>query len=194
MAKNKYNKLIFKNTDDFICNVLFDELKTTNRENDVTVVGYYDTIIEILNYCMRDGNNDFCLVSCDIAPPDFDGYDDAYMIQFDVVNGKMYVEKAAAESGKYLIVLDDLVFIEEDFVDGWVETNESENMIVFGFSDITNVNSSDVTERSVCVDNDMLGFCACSIDDVGFHTFKYRGNSKLTKNDIDKILADNGWD
>lgn len=143
-------------------------------------VGYYDTIVDILNWLIKNTEAEFA--EGELHSYDYDHYDDAFVLQY--CDGDIYVDKFAIGE-RYLTLSYDVVYVEEDFIDAFAETNVMGNdVIVFNFD--TETEELNKEDNYFCMDDDLCGFCCC-IDNT---KFKYRGSVKLTTDMINKILND----
>lgn len=148
----------------------------------VVVVGYYATIVDILNWLIKNTDAEF--TEGELYSYDYDHYDDAFVLQY--CDGDIYIDKFAIGE-RHLILSYDVVYIEEDFVDAFAEKNVIDNdVIAFGFD--TEQEDTNKEDNYFCMDmdDDLCGFCCC-IDNT---KFKYRGSVKLTTDMVNKILND----
>jgi hypothetical protein len=144
----------------------------------IGVVGYYETIVDILNWLIKNTDAEF--VEGELHAYEYDHYEDAFVLEY--YENEIYINKFANEHN-HLTLSCDNTYVEEDFVDEYAETNiMDEDVIIFGYSDVDNSNDGNY----FCMDDDLCGFCCC-IDNT---KFKYRGSVKLTTDMINKILND----
>ena len=177
---------------DDVCEIgkeIIDYVNKTDYE--VVVVGYSDTIGELLTYLIKE--SDSILVNAEFSSPDIDGYEEAYYLIYD--DEEIWVGKAQNDGSKKYILFDsEKTYVEEDFVDEYKKTNYlDDDVTVFKFDyededDIPWASDDDEKPVSICMDDDECGFCFC-IEDENNHTrFKYRGNKKLTPEKISEII------
>lgn len=141
----------------------------------MVVVGYYATIVDILNWLIKNTDAEF--TEGELYSYDYDHYDDAFVLQY--CDGDIYIDKFATGE-RHLTLSYDVVYIEEDFVDAFTETNVMDNnVITFGFD-------TEQEDNYFCMDDDFCGFCYCTDNTK----FKYRGSVKLTTDMVNKILND----
>lgn len=152
------------------------------------IIGYYDTIVDAFNYIIK--NSDANFAEGELNSPEWDGYDDAWYLDYS--EDEIYLGKAYNnESDRYFMFEGDLVYVEEDFVDGYLKTNDKENVIVFGFDDIEEDDNtpSDKTGTCLCLTDDKMGFSFCADNEYGHQKLVYRGNKKLTEDEAWSIVA-----
>ena len=160
---------------------LEDRIENVSIDKDVCVVGCYDTIVNLLNSLIK--NTNFKLINCILEDPDC-GYKDAYYLE--TYGNNIWVDCGCNEDG-YLHTEYDIAFVEEDFTDDFLELNDSDNVIEFGFGE----EDQDHDGETVCMDNDRCGFCYCVNNEHGYMKFRYKGTKKLSDKDIEKIIDDN---
>lgn len=155
----------------------------------VVAVGYYDTIQELFNILIKS-DNDYEFVGGRLEPEEWENYEEAWYVEI-MDDIEMYVGKMQYDGRDDYIVLEaDYGFVEEDFLDQYLENNDTTGLTVFGFDD---VHEDDVEEQEkcLCMDNDSMGFTFCVADEYGYHKLRYRGNQKLTKDDAWEIVVNN---
>lgn len=148
-------------------------------EDIIGVVGYYETIIDILNWLIKNTVAEF--VEGELHSSDYDNYEDAYVLQY--FDNGIYIDRLVGE--KYSPILTyDKTYLEEDFIEEYTENNIiNDSVTLFGYKDEEH---QDDECNYFCMDDDLCGFCCC-IDNT---KFKYRGSVKLTTDMINKILND----
>ena len=147
-------------------------------------IGCYEVIVEILNTIIKNTSATF--VNGELKKPDVDGYEDAYYIEYyedELWLGKIYSELHKA----YILIEADKVWVEEEFLDDYLNVNDAENVTVFSF-DAADEDASKVP--CLCLDDDELGFTCCYSDEDGHGKFKYRGSEKITKEKAWDIVHD----
>lgn len=156
----------------------------------VVAVGYYDTIQELFNILLKS-NDDYEFVAGQLEPEEWDGYDEAWYVEIvdgdEIYTGKMQYDGR----DDYILLEADYSFVEEDFLDQYLENNDTTGVTVFGFDDVHEEPSDEKLPDCLCMDKDGLGFTFCSTNEYGHHRLRYRGNKKLTESDAWDIVAEN---
>ena len=157
----------------------------------VVAVGYYDTIQELFNTLLKV-DDDYEFVAGQLEPEEWGGYDEAWYVKVDDAN-EVYVGKMQYDGQDDYIMLEaDYSFVEEDFLDQYLEHNDTSGLTVFGFDDVHNEEpSDDKLPDCLCMDKDGMGFTSCATNEYGHHRLRYRGNKKLTESDAWDIVAEN---
>ena len=183
---------------EYVDDYLMEELEDVMiNGKDFGIVGSYETIKEFLNYVMNEGT-DYELTSCVLKPPEYDDYDDAYVMAFYGEFGEIEVNKALNTTlNKYSLYSLDKALVEKQYYDKWASVNTNTENIIITFDKEKSADDEKPIANSkikVCVDDDHKGFCAC-IDDKGFHSeFTYKGPAPLNSKDISDILHAHGWE
>lgn len=124
-------KLEFSDFCDFVDELLerYDEEKSFKKSDfiGVSVVGYYNVIIEVLNTLVK--TSDFDLFDIKICDSDIDGYGDLYTLSLSEDN-KIFVQEAKYPNG-YINFEGDLVFIHSDSNSKFIVENKNTNFIEF---------------------------------------------------------------
>lgn len=176
---------------DDVAQITSDVIKLMDDFENVLIVGYYETIVEAFNLLMKLTDNEF--VSGELYPVDYDNYEDAYYLECN--GGQLYFGKARWNGhDKYIMFDFDKAFVEEDFLDDFLTNNDIDDVVVFGFEDVReteNVEKSDGKEDgdyTICMDDDEKGFCFCINNDFEHTKFKYRGDKKLNRDEVMKMV------
>lgn len=157
-------------------------------DESIVAVGYYETVVEIMNYLIKNTSAEF--VSGELNEPEWDGYDEAYYVE--LYGDEIYVGKSAAigkdKAGKevvaYICYESREVFVEEDFLEPYLKNNSDDNVVVFSFTK----EEEETNGMYVFKDKDNKGFTYCGCSDGGYYRYTYRGIDKLSEEDIKKIL------
>ena len=162
----------------------------------IGAVGYYDTIQELFNILIKS-DNEYEFVAGQLEPEEWDNYDEAWYLQIDD-DVEMYVGKMQYDGhDEYISLESDYDFVEEDFLDQYLENNSSYGVIAFGFDDVHDEpdgefdSADDEFNNCLCMDKDNYGFTFCACNEYGHHKFKYRSNKKLTEDEAWDIVAEN---
>ena len=157
----------------------------------IVAVGYYDTIQELFNILIKS-DNEYEFVGGRLEPEEWENYEEAWYVEI-MDDNEMYVGKMQYDGrDDYIILEADYSFVEEDFLDQYLENNDTTGLTVFGFDDIDRGESDcDDDENCLCMDKDYMGFTFCAINEYGHHRLRYRGNRKLTEDDAWEIVAEN---
>ena len=147
----------------------------------VAVVGSYETIVEIFNILMKSTDAEF--VAGEIHPSYWDNYEDAYYLKYS--NDELWLGKAVWENhDSYVLFDDDNVYVEEDYLDKYIESNNNDNLIVFCYGEEKNTDDN----YCMCLSEDGKGFTFCVEDEFGHGKFKYQGTKELTEKDAWEII------
>lgn len=186
MKKDIKNKIII----DDVCDIANDVIEyfEDNSSGEVVVVGYYETIAEIFNTIIHETDARFCAGR--LYPPEVNDYDEAYYLSYD--GEEIWVGECEWKShNKYISFEFDRAYVEEDFYDKFLSNNSEDGVVVFGLSDVNDMDdAADIHEDdvSLCMDDDGYGFCFCIGDDIHHTKFKYRGNTKLSRDAVSSII------
>lgn len=162
-----------------------DEIIDLNADDEKTIVivGYYETIADIFNIFMKYTNYEFEFG--ELHPVEYDGYDDAWYAELS--ENKISLGRARwDDNDKYIMFDFDRAYVEEDFLNEFLESNNINNVTVFGFEDVHPRNDSE--DSNICIDDDDLGFCFCLSGNNEHVKFKYRGTEKLNRDMISDII------
>lgn len=156
----------------------------------VSAVGYYDTIQELFNILLKL-DDDYEFIGGRLEPEEWNGYDEAWYIEImdgnDIYIGQMQYDG----EDDYILLESDYCFVEEDFLDQYLENNDVYGLTVFGFDDVHNEIQDDELPDCLCMDEDKLGFTFCSTNQYGHQRLRYRSNKKLTESEAWDIIAEN---
>ena len=152
----------------------------------VVVVGYYETIVELFNILIKTTDSEF--ISGELHPCEYDGYEDAYYIEYD--NNEIWTGKARYDcSDDYVMFDEDIAYVEEDFLKDYLKSNNIDNVVVFGFSDVHDEKDNEHNPNTcLCMNDDNTGFTFCTENEFGHSKFKYKGNKKLTEDEAWEIV------
>lgn len=186
---NKYNKAIMVGNSYDIAELMIDD-HNNNIDNLIVAIGCYETVADILNYLIKHTDSNF--VSGELNEPEWDGYDEAYYIEYS--SDEIYVGKAAVikkdttgkETATYIGYGADKVFVHTDYLNGYLKNNSEDGVVSFMFFEDTDEEYSD--NPCIFTDKDNKGFTYCDYSDDGYYQYTYRGVNKLSEEDIKKIL------
>lgn len=128
----------FTDTNDFaeFLADMTDKMSAFNRDDysEINVVAKYDVMKDVLNSLIKETNLE--LVSCDdFNDPDWDGYDDAYVLVIDPDMGVWVQAAKYAGHNEYLHMDEtDIVFIHGDVDSAFVKENEDSGCIMHEFN------------------------------------------------------------
>ena len=169
-----------KDVHDITCDI---ERFGTN-DTSVIIIGYYDTIIEVFNTLIKE--TDSKLVEGELASPEWDGYDEAYYIWYSESN--MYVSKAYNEEcDSYYLIDCDIAFVEEDFLEDYLEDNSPTNVITFGWDDVIYDNEDKLDAFRFSADQKSFSFTYLDSNEDKV-TFVYSGEKRLTEQEAWEIF------
>ena len=104
------------------------ELNALNPERSVLAVGYYETIISIVNDLLKC-SDDLFMIEAEIMPPEFDGYEEGFYCE--VSDDEVFVGRTHWEGQDKMKIFEaDITFCEEDFVDDYVVRNGVDGLVV----------------------------------------------------------------
>ena len=176
-------KIIIKDLDK-----IANEISERCRDNDVgiAVIGYYETIVELFNVLIKTTDSEF--IAGELHPHDYDGYDDAYYIEYD--NNEIWIGKVRYDgSNDYVKFSEGIVYVEEDFLKDFLKSNDVDNVVVFGFLDVHDEIDKEYNSNTcLCMNDDDTGFTFCAENEFGHSKFKYKGNKKLTEDEAWEIV------
>lgn len=127
----------FTDTNDFaeFLADMTDKMSAFNRDDysEIHVVAKYDVMKDVLNSLIKETNLE--LVSCtDFNDPDWDGYDDAYVLVIDPDMG-VWVDRAKYTTDEYINMDEtDIVFVHGDVDSAFVKQNEDSGCIMHEFN------------------------------------------------------------
>lgn len=150
-------------------------------DRDAVVIGTYETVVDAFNYLMKNTDSQF--VCGELELPEMDGYDDGWYVIFD--KNEIWTGKIKTSDRCDCVTFDcDYAYVEDGFEKAYLSKNTEDGMIVFTYDDVDECNHNDDYHGCVCMDDDKMGFSLCINEDGFSHKFKYRGNNKLTEDDV----------
>lgn len=153
-------------------------------DKDVVIIGTYDTVVDAFNYLIK--NTDSKFVCGELQPPEMDEYDDGWYIIFD--KDEIWMGKTKTSDRCDCVTFDcDYAYVEDGFEKAYLPNNTEDGMVVFTYDEIEEDDHEDDDNHCVCMDDDRMGFCLCINENDFHHKFKYRGNRKLTDDDVINI-------
>ncbi len=169
------------------------DLYDNDSDKKIVVVGYYEIIQEAMNTIIKMVD-DVRFVGGQLDEYDYDGYDDAWYLELQdggIYTGKIYNDLHDC----YLMMETDYAFVEEDFIDQYLETNSSHGVTEFGFDDVHDSDDTAADSNAcVCKTDDGYGFTFCDHSDGNHYKFTYRGTKKLTDDMIHDLLCEYVFD
>ena len=156
-----------------------------DKDYNIVLISDYEDIVEAFNILIKTTGAEF--VAGELDSYDCSGYDNAYYLEFD--NEEIWLGKAVWDDEKYYCFESDIAFVKDDFYKDYLTNNDDEGVIVFGYDE--GESEKDLDDHvKFCMDDDECGFCCCIDDDNNHMKFKYKGNKKLNKEEISKIIDD----
>ena len=89
-------KLEFDDFQEFACEIadMYEDIRSNDRYDDVSVIAKYDEAVEVVKELLCLGYGLYC---CELHAPEWDGYNDEYMIS--LMDGNLYVDPAKQDDG-----------------------------------------------------------------------------------------------
>lgn len=201
----------FTDTNDFaeFLAEMSDKMSAFNRDDysEIHVVAKYDVMKDVLNSLIKETNLE--LVSCDdFNDPDWDGYDDAFVLVIDPDMGVWVQAAKYAGHNEYLHMNEtDIVFIHGDVDSAFVKENEDSGCIMHEFNigedaedvndeckgDCKNCSCTDVSDDShenIIFDKDndgnIHGFTSVKSDVNGYEKREFYSSKPIDLSDFDE--------
>lgn len=193
------NTLHFDDHEDFACAVsdVYDRVKSDDEYNSVDVVAKYEDAKEIIRELVGIGY-DIAFIN-ELANPEWDGYDDAFVIS--LLDDEIWCEPVKRKDG-YIFVEADVVYIFDDCnskIIPKIESDEVYEVEIGNYDgcdgDCENCNYHDDTYLHTSEDEDenTHGFTASRSDGDSYMSYSYYSSDELSHEDIQKMLKAFGF-
>lgn len=192
--------LHFEDYEDFACAVsdAYDKVKSNDEYNSVDIVAKYEDAKEIIRELIGIG---YGIAFIDeLADPEWDGYDDAFVVS--LLDDEIWCEPVKRDM-EYIFVEADVVYIFDDCnskIIPKIESNEVYEVEIGNEyddcdGDCENCNCHDETYLHTSEDEDgnTHGFTASRSDGDSYMSYSYYSSDELSPEDIQKILKAFGF-
>lgn len=192
--------LHFEDYEDFACTVAdtYDRVKSDDKYNSVDVVAKYEDTKEIIRELVGMGYG-IAFIN-ELADPEYDGYDDAFIIS--LLDDEIWCEPVKRKNG-YIFVEADVVYIFDDCNSKIVPKIESDEIYEVEIGneyddcdgDCENCPAHDETYLHTSEDEDgnAHGFTASRSDGDSYISYSYYSSDELSHEDIQKMLKAFGF-
>ena len=191
--------LHFEDYENFACTVsdIYDRVKSDDEYNSVDVVAKYEDAKEIIREFVGIGY-DIAFIN-ELANPEWDGYDDAFVIS--LLDDEIWCEPVKRKDG-YIFVEADVVYIFDDCnskIIPKIESDEVYEVEIGNYDgcdgDCENCPSHDETYLHTSEDEDgnTHGFTASKSDGDFYMSYSYYSSDELSHEDIQKMLKAFGF-
>lgn len=192
--------LHFEDYEDFACAVAdtYDRVKSDDKYNSVDVVAKYEDTKEIIRELVGMGYG-IAFIN-ELANPEYDGYDDAFVIS--LLDDEIWCEPVKRKNG-YIFVEADVVYIFDDCNSKIVPKIESDEIYEVEVGneyddcdgDCENCPAHDETYLHTSEDEDgnAHGFTASRSDGDSYISYSYYSSDELSHEDIQKMLKAFGF-
>lgn len=192
--------LHFEDYEDFACAVAdtYDRVKSDDKYNSVDVVAKYEDTKEIIRELVGMGYG-IAFIN-ELADPEYDGYDDAFIIS--LLDDEIWCEPVKRKNG-YIFVEADVVYIFDDCNSKIVPKIESDEIYEVEVGneyddcdgDCENCPAHDETYLHTSEDEDgnAHGFTASRSDGDSYISYSYYSSDELSHEDIQKMLKAFGF-
>lgn len=185
--------------EDFACVVsdVYDRVKSDDEYNSVDVVAKYEDAKEIIRELVGIGY-DIAFIN-ELANPEWDGYDDAFVIS--LLDDEIWCEPVKRKDG-YIFVEADVVYIFDDCnskIIPKIESDEVYEVEIGNYDgcdgDCENCNCHDDTYLHTSEDEDenTHGFTASKSDSDSYVSYSFYSSDELSHEDIQKMLKAFGF-
>ena len=192
--------LHFEDYEDFACAVAdtYDRVKSDDKYNSVDVVAKYEDTKEIIRELVGMGYG-IAFIN-ELADPEYDGYDDAFIIS--LLDDEIWCDPVKRKNG-YIFVEADVVYIFDDCNSKIVPKIESDEIYEVEVGneyddcdgDCENCPAHDETYLHTSEDEDgnAHGFTASRSDGDSYISYSYYSSDELSHEDIQKMLKAFGF-
>ena len=192
--------LHFEDHENFACAVsdAYDKVKSNDEYNSVDVVAKYEDVKEIIRELVGIGYN-IAFIN-ELADPEWDGYDDAFVIS--LLDDEIWCEPVKRDEG-YIFVEADVVYIFDDCNSKIIPKIEADEVYEVGIGneyddcdgDCENCPAHDETYLHTSEDEDgnTHGFTASRSDGDSYMSYSYYSSDELSHEDIQKMLKAFGF-
>lgn len=179
--------LHFEDYEDFACAVAdtYDRVKSDDKYNSVDVVAKYEDTKEIIRELVGMGYG-IAFIN-ELADPEYDGYDDAFIIS--LLDDEIWCEPVKRKNG-YIFVEADVVYIFDDCNSKIVPKIESDEIYEV---EIGNEYDETYLHTSEDEDGNAHGFTASRSDGDSYISYSYYSSDELSHEDIQKMLKAFGF-
>lgn len=192
--------LHFEDHENFACAVsdAYDKVKSNDEYNSIDVVAKYEDVKEIIRELVGIGYN-IAFIN-ELADPEWDGYDDAFVIS--LLDDEIWCEPVKRDEG-YIFVEADVVYIFDDCNSKIIPKIEADEVYEVGIGneyddcdgDCENCPAHDETYLHTSEDEDgnTHGFTASRSDGDSYMSYSYYSSNELSHEDIQKMLKAFGF-
>lgn len=191
--------LHFEDYEDFTCTVsdVYNKVRSDDEYNSIDVVAKYEDAKEIIRELIGMGYG-IAFIN-ELADPEWDGYDDAFVIS--LLDDEIWCEPVKRKDG-YIFVEADVVYVFDDCnskIIPKIESDEVYEVEVGNYDDCDgdceNCPSHDETylHTSENEDGNTHGFTASRSDGDSYMSYSYYSSNKLSYEDIQKMLKAFGF-
>ncbi len=191
--------LHFEDYEDFTCTVsdVYNKVRSDDEYNSIDVVAKYEDAKEIIRELIGMGYG-IAFIN-ELADPEWDGYDDAFVIS--LLDDEIWCEPVKRKDG-YIFVEADVVYVFDDCnskIIPKIESDEVYEVEVGNYDDCDgdceNCPSHDETylHTSENEDGNTHGFTASRSDGDSYMSYSYYSSNKLSHEDIQKMLKAFGF-
>lgn len=191
--------LHFEDYEDFTCTVsdVYNKVRSDDEYNSIDVVAKYEDAKEIIRELIGMGYG-IAFIN-ELADPEWDGYDDAFVIS--LLDDEIWCEPVKRKDG-YIFVEADVVYVFDDCnskIIPKIESDEVYEVEVGNYDDCDgdceNYPSHDETylHTSENEDGNTHGFTASRSDGDSYMSYSYYSSNKLSHEDIQKMLKAFGF-
>lgn len=192
--------LHFEDHENFACAVsdAYDKVKSNDEYNSVDVVAKYEDVKDIIRELVGIGYN-IAFIN-ELADPEWDGYDDAFVIS--LLDDEIWCEPVKRDEG-YIFVEADVVYIFDDCNSKIIPKIEADEVYEVGIGneyddcdgDCENCPAHDETYLHTSEDEDgnTHGFTASRSDGDSYMSYSYYSSNELSHEDIQKMLKAFGF-
>lgn len=201
----KNNDINFECIDEFV-DYLVENIESV-EDVFISVIGKFDKIRDVICALMK--YDDVTFAGLEIHSPDYDGYEDEYILDISLEDGVMDIGcEPAKRDGKYLNVEGTYAYIFDD------SNSRLLNSCTFDEVYFVNVGEEDFNcaecycdeccscdkykdekcvEYSKTDDGNIHGFSASRTDDKGYYSYSFYTSDTLNKGDIRDMLKEFGF-
>lgn len=192
--------LHFEDYEDFACAVsdTYDRVKSNDEYNTIDVVAKYEDVKQIIYELIGMGYG-IAFVN-ELANPEYDGYDDAFVIS--LLDDEIWCEPVKRDD-KYIFVEADVVYIFDDCNSKIIQNIESDEVYEVeigneyndcdGDCENCHVHNETYLHTSEDEDGNTHGFTASKSDGNSYTIYSYYSSDELSHEDIQKMLKAFGF-
>lgn len=192
--------LHFEDYEDFTCTVsdVYNKVRSDDEYNSIDIVAKYEDAKEIIRELVGIGY-DIAFIN-ELADPEWDGYDDAFVIS--LLDDEIWCEPVKRDEG-YIFVEADVVYIFDDCNSKIIPKIEADEVYEVGIGneyddcdgDCENCPAHDETYLHTSEDEDgnTHGFTASRSDGDSYMSYSYYSSNELSHEDIQKMLKAFGF-